>query len=233
MSRFTLNITKIMSVLLFIVLVLVSVTSSVFEITFYTDVQKKNDVALKMNITDEELLGVTEIALLYTKGYTNDLSYYINRDDKKIDLYSQQDKVHMVDVQSLYRTAYNVLLTTSVAFFALAVVLLVKRKEVNVFMLTYTYNKVSGYITMFVLFLGGFAYINFNAFWTMFHKVFFSNDLWLMDPRKDVLVNIFPEPLFMALVFKILLRFVIIFAITNVTAYVYRAYSVKVGIKND
>lgn len=231
MSKFTINVTRVMSVLLFVILVLASVTTSVFEVNFYTKTQEKYNVAESMNVTDEELLGITQVALLYTKGYTNDLTYLVERDGEKIDVYSEQDKVHMVDVQSLYKSAYSTLLFSFIMFVILIVVLIVKRKQVNVFMLTYTFNKMSLYISGFVIFIGAFAAINFNVFWTYFHKVFFTNDLWLMDASKDALVNIFPEGLFSALVFKILFRFILFYGITNLIAFFYRAYSIKVGEK--
>ncbi len=53
-----------------------------------------------------------------------------------------------------------------------------------------------------------------------------------MNPAVDALVNLFPEALFMALVFKVLFRFILYFIATNILAYVYRIYSLR-GLKND
>lgn len=30
----------------------------------------------------------------------------------------------------------------------------------------------------------------------IFHHIFFNNDLWLLDPATDLLINIVPEPFF-------------------------------------
>lgn len=235
MSKFTLYIARVMSVLLFLGLVLMSVTTSVFEIGFYTKVQEENHVSQNMNISEEDVYGATEVALLFTKGFTDDLTYEVEKDASNnaiqpYDVYSEQDKVHMIDVANLYKSAYMVMVATFIIILIMAVILLVKRKEVNVFSLTETYNKVSLYSLVFVAVLAIFAAVNFNTFWTYFHKVFFTNDLWLMNPAKDALVNLFPEALFQALVFKIIKRFILLFATSNIVAYLYRAYSLR-GVK--
>ena len=40
------------------------------------------------------------------------------------------------------------------------------------------------------------AALDFTSFWTAFHLAFFSNDLWLMDPRVSRMIRICPEHLF-------------------------------------
>lgn len=232
MSKFTINITRVMSILLFVFIVIASVSTSVFEIDFYKEQQKELNVAANMALTQEDVTGATIIALMYTKGHTNDLTYMVERGNESFDIYSSQDKEHMIDVQNLYRSAYSVMVFAFVMLSILSIVLIVKRKEVNVFMLTSVYNKMSLYSIIVVILLGIFAFVNFNVFWTYFHKVFFTNDLWLMNPATDALVNLFPEALFSALVFKIITRFIILFGLTNIVAYGYRLLSMR-AYNND
>jgi integral membrane protein (TIGR01906 family) len=37
---------------------------------------------------------------------------------------------------------------------------------------------------------------NFTFLFTKFHHVFFDNDLWILDPRHDNLVNVMQESVF-------------------------------------
>lgn len=48
---------------------------------------------------------------------------------------------------------------------------------------------------------------DFNGFWTTFHQLFFTNDLWLLNPATDLMINLFPEAFFSHLVIRILLWF--------------------------
>ena len=41
----------------------------------------------------------------------------------------------------------------------------------------------------------------------MFHHIFFDNDLWILDPSTDLLINIVPEPFFMDTAGRIALTF--------------------------
>ena len=54
--------------------------------------------------------------------------------------------------------------------------------------------------------LGGFALwacVDFDGAFTFFHRLLFNNDLWLLDPRTDLLIRICPESMFMAMGLRI------------------------------
>ena len=56
--------------------------------------------------------------------------------------------------------------------------------------------------------LGAFALwavCDFDAAFTCFHRVLFTNDLWLLDPRTDLLIRICPESMFAAMGLRIAL----------------------------
>ena len=56
--------------------------------------------------------------------------------------------------------------------------------------------------------LGAFAVwacIDFDGAFTFFHRVLFSNDLWLLDERTDLLIRICPEEMFVAMGLRIAL----------------------------
>ena len=38
---------------------------------------------------------------------------------------------------------------------------------------------------------------DFTKYFIIFHQIFFDNDLWILDARTDLLINIVPEPFFM------------------------------------
>lgn len=213
--------------MIFLISVLGAVSTSIFEQEFYTQSQIKHNAGQRMNLTQQEVLDATTVALLYTKGAIADLVYEKQVDNETVDLYSIQDKQHMIDVKNLYYGMYYVLVASVIAMFITAIILVFKRKQFSIFGLTYLINQVSLYSIIGVFVLAMFAWLNFEQFWTFFHKVFFRNDLWLMNYNTDLLVNIFPEALFMDLVFKIILRFVIIFGLVNLTAFFYRAYSLR------
>ena len=68
-----------------------------------------------------------------------------------------------------------------------------------------------GYVRGNFLFLGIlamvglYAALDFNTFWTTFHKILFTNDLWLLNPKTDILIMMVPEQFFFDLVMRIAL----------------------------
>jgi integral membrane protein (TIGR01906 family) len=49
-----------------------------------------------------------------------------------------------------------------------------------------------------VVLVGVLSLIDFDALWTRFHQIAFRNDLWLLDPTRDYLIMLFPEPFWFA-----------------------------------
>ena len=53
---------------------------------------------------------------------------------------------------------------------------------------------------------------DFDTFWTAFHHVVFTNDLWLLDPKVSTMINMFPLNFFLAMCTGILVRFAVLYA---------------------
>ena len=51
---------------------------------------------------------------------------------------------------------------------------------------------------------------NFTKYFIIFHHIFFDNDLWILDPSTDMLINIVPEGFFMDTAGRIALTFCIL-----------------------
>jgi integral membrane protein (TIGR01906 family) len=47
--------------------------------------------------------------------------------------------------------------------------------------------------------------IDFDGLFTAFHRIAFTNDGWLLDPRTDLLIRLMPTELFIRLAARILL----------------------------
>ena len=52
--------------------------------------------------------------------------------------------------------------------------------------------------------------MDFNSFWINFHYIFFTNELFFLDPNKDILIQIVPERFIFDLVFIIVITIIFI-----------------------
>ena len=87
-------------------------------------------------------------------------------------------------------------------------------KEETTFMFVFAvYRRTLIFAILFLLMLVGIGAAivasDFTHYWTLFHEIFFTNALWLLDPNTDLLINIVPEEFFVALVSRCAIRYVI------------------------
>ena len=114
--------------------------------------------------------------------------------------FSESEIDHMVDVYALFK------LMRDVSVFAITIL------AVSFFALSRRVGwrgalKMTGSSALAILAILAFFSIivamNFHRAWFKFHQIFFSNNLWLMDPKKDLMIQMLPEPFFFGMVKRI------------------------------
>lgn len=124
-------------------------------------------------------------------GYLNyrydNLEFGVDETDDSI-IMRDVEISHMVDVKNLYTylrvfALFSLIIAVSLSF-------VMYKKDKDEFYMTYR-NMFYGPL-FFVLFVGGYIIIDFNAAFTAFHKIFFTNDDWLLY-MDDVLIILLPQ----------------------------------------
>jgi len=141
------------------------------------------DKELKIKINDEEINNEKEDEV---EGKEN------NKYGIEINTFSEQDILHLKDVKALMKKvdyyAYMVVIVMLLLFGYLHKF----RKKIidKIFTKALFY---AGVVNLIFLGLIWLASRNFEWFFTKFHELSFNNDLWMMNPNVDMLVNIYPE----------------------------------------
>ena len=109
--------------------------------------------------------------------------------------FNQKEQQHMADVQGLFR------LCNSQVWAFLTIVPVALIAEFHLFsdkrtLRTFrrTLLVILGIVTALILL----ACIDFDSLFVLFHKVAFTNDLWLLDPRTDLLIRLMPIEFFIS-----------------------------------
>ncbi len=237
MSKFTnkLNIiaTYVVSVSIIIILLVTSIGHNCFHRDLYQQQYEKLNTSQELGVTKKDLNLVTDVLLDYLEDHRNNIKVKITIQGKLQNAFNIKEEAHMEDVKRLYHFA---LVIRNVAFvlLILSLILLFSRLKKSTWTeLSISYIKTSIIFIMFFGMLAIWAYADFDAFWTMFHKVLFRNDLWLLDPAKDFMIHLFPEAFFGKLVKNIVIMFMGgvlgIFAVS----YVYLRHQLKMFQKED
>lgn len=176
------------------------------EYKFYKKEYEKYNVTEPLNMKIEDVMTVTDHMMDYLIGKEAELSIVTNVDGKTQDFFNEQDRLHMWDVQNLFIGGLKI--RTGLVILAVILILIVGLRKVKLKELL-----PKAYTIAFLVFLGiltflGIAFtVDFTKCFTIFHEIFFTNDLWLFDPRYDYMIRMLPEGFFADMVVRILMFF--------------------------
>lgn len=206
---------------MFMIVIAILLTS--FQIAIYGDKEYKfyEKEYVKYNVTDSlqmsltDVMDVTEYMMDYLIGREDVLSIETQVEGKRQDFFNEQDRLHMEDVKHLFLGGLK--LRTILAGFAIvliAVLYFVKADLKRI--LLKAYGIAMAAFAAALIFLGVAVTIDFTKCFTIFHKLFFTNDLWMFDESTDYMIRMLPEGFFSDMVIRIVLVFVLLLVVLGI-----------------
>lgn len=186
----------------------ISIERNTYNKDYYLDSYKKYEIEEVTGKSMEELGSITDKLILYLKGKGGEELLKPH--------YNEREILHMIDVINLFNLARMIkYIGLSLSFIILFYFF--NRREYNFLEKTLTLGLFSNHIVLILLaFL---ASTNFNKYFTYFHLIFFDNDLWILNPKTDLLIQMLPEQFFMGIALKILLSFLMYLTIIQILSY--------------
>ena len=206
---------------LIIVLLVVSIDVNCFDKSFFHSEYEKLETGVSIGMTQKDLNKATDILLDYLKDRRNNVDVMITLKGNEQPAFNSKEVAHMSDVKKLYQFAINLRNICLVLFLGSTAYLIFRLKKGALTLLSIDYMKAASVFAVIFAFLGLWAYFDFDAFWTLFHELAFRNDLWLLNPATDLMINMFPAPFFSALVFRIIAMFAGSFIVLFLLSYTY------------
>ena len=161
-----------------------------------------NEAYYRRQMIQNDIPRVTGKSLNELDEISDGLRDYLKRGDEKAltPYFSKSEVDHMVDVYALFhlmrRLSIAAAALAALSFFALA-----KGAEIREGLRCV--GKATIYLIAAFALLALLIAANFSKAWYTFHTLFFSNKLWLMDPEKDLMIQMLPEPFFFGMVKQI------------------------------
>lgn len=175
-----------------------------FDKAFYREEYQKMETAAYVGVSGPVLEQATDTLLDYL---LDDVSSLDLQADDGSQYYSQREKDHMVDVKALYQGAITFMITGFCVGGALiAACFIWKKKRALRPVLQGWFWGTVGVLAFFAV-IGIWAGVDFNNFWISFHRMFFTNDLWMLDPLESRMIRMFEERFFADMVGRILAWF--------------------------
>ena len=158
------------------------------------------------SMTMDDLLIVTEEMMAYLRGNRKDLHVKTVMGGEYREFFTEREIAHMEDVQGLFLAAVFLRrLCLVLIFFCIGTIYLTKGNLRLILPKMLFFGTLLFFGTAAVL--GLIISTDFSKYFIVFHHIFFDNDLWILDPSVDMLINIVPEPFFMDTAFFILILY--------------------------
>lgn len=193
---------------LMIILLITSVEAVVYWTPGYFEREytKYNVLDSLPSMTMEDLLEVTDEMMDYLKGEREDLHVVTVMGGQEREFFNEREIAHMEDVQVLFLRAMSLRRACIfICVLCLGFLFLIKAPVRRVLppSICAGTGLFFGITAILALIISG----DFTKYFVIFHHIFFDNDLWILDPATDMLINIVPEGFFMDTAARIALLF--------------------------
>lgn len=180
-----------------------------FNASFYDSFYLKNKTAEQLDMSHDDLMKGTTYLLDFIQEKNDNLNVEVMVDGKLVPMYNQREIDHMVDVVNLFHKL-KIMQLSFYGFFSVILLywIVVSRKTLLKDVLQAS-KLALGIIGVFMGSILIAALVDFDSFWTAFHQVLFTNDLWLLNPLTDRLIVMVPLDFFQQLVFTIVLSWLL------------------------
>ncbi len=176
-------------------LLLLTMSISIFSYNdgLYMKLYLENDVPARTGMDEENLAKVTDglIAYMGDEIETLDMTAVIRGSEREV--FNKREKDHMIDVKNLF------VLNESIRGVLFGTVLFLIGIGIWRGQYGFLYKVGIRQAVVSLLLAGGLLVVSmtdFTSAFIKFHHIFFTNDLWILDPRTDTLIQMLPEPFF-------------------------------------
>ena len=157
-------------------------------------------------MTMEDLLYVTDEMMDYLKGSREDLHISVSMGGQEREFFNEREIAHMEDVQVLFLKAMQLRQGCLILCLILLTGMAISKAPLKRMLPACLCIGTSLFFLLIAL-LGLIISSDFTRYFILFHHLFFDNDLWILDPAEDMLINIVPEGFFMDTAARIALTF--------------------------
>ncbi len=151
--------------------------------------------AAQTGLPDSEYPAVAGMITDYLMGRTDSFQHAFVMNGAEYLAFNQKEQQHMADVQGLFGLCREIMYIS----LPLCVLLQWRTRAVCGYE-KYIRSRRIGLLLVLgaAALLALIAAIDFNSLFILFHRIAFTNDLWLLDPRTDLLIRLMPTEFFVA-----------------------------------
>ncbi len=206
------SLTIMVAILLPLVLLLTSIEMIAFDENFYAHMHEELNISETVGTDSEDLAEISSGIIAYLRNRTDSLDMEAVIGGESVEVFGQREKLHMVDVKKLFMAGFY-LRNVFLAFVVLGLFILyaidgrkMKKPSKAIFASGFTVLLAA---IAFAIMLSS----DFEKHFISFHNIFFTNELWILNPKTDVLIQMLPLEFFIETVKRTIYAFIIQYAL--------------------
>ena len=162
----------------------------------YAKYDTPSNVRGEMSLDDA--VHVTEDMLEYCIGRLDTLDdTEATIDGVTAPFFTDREKAHLADCRELFQKGIKARVIACLLLVAFVIYIYVHNgKQKTSVLLAKGYLRSLGFVVVLAAIIAVLCVIDFTHVFTVFHHIFFDNDLWILYPDKDNLINIMQEDVF-------------------------------------
>jgi len=153
---------------------------------------RDNEVARTTGLDDPQLERIADAFVTYFQGPPGQIQMQVTVNGQSRPLFNDREVTHMEDVQALIQWFLRMQIVAAVVVIGRVVLALAVDRTPEPLGRDLLLS--AALMVALVVLVGVLSVIDFSELWTRFHQVAFRNDLWQLDPTRDYLIMLFPEP---------------------------------------
>ena len=176
---------------------LVLITTNVLQLAgdaaFYERGFARYEVGRRTGLDTAQLSEIARAFIDYFDGRRADLTLVVELGGTRRLLFNEREIEHMRDVRHLMDLVRRVQLASAAALLGVTLAGFAAGRGGFLEPLGRLCLAGAGLTLGVLVLLGGLSLLDFSEAFVQFHLLAFNNDLWILDPRRDYLIMLFPE----------------------------------------
>jgi integral membrane protein (TIGR01906 family) len=190
---------------------------------FYEKEYQKYHVTEALSMKLEDVMKVTHYMMDYLIGKEEELSIVTEVEGRTQDFFNDQDRFHMGEVRRLFLGGLRLRNMCTLIALLLIVGLVILKVDWKHLLPKAYFRGLLGLLVVGALLAGAFT-VDFTRCFTIFHEIFFDNDLWMFNPSEDYMIRMLPEGFFSDMVRRIGVTFMAMVLALAVIFVIWRKY---------
>jgi integral membrane protein (TIGR01906 family) len=153
----------------------------------------KHDAVARTGLPREDLTRAGRELRNYFNNDEDTIHVLVEEQGREVSLFNARETAHLRDVKNVMQATFRIQELAAIYVFTFVVAVFIWAREGSLRRLATQLLAASLLAIAVILGLAVVALLGFDRAFEQFHFIAFDNELWLLDPRTDRLIQMFPE----------------------------------------